>query len=68
MFSVLQISSMVLFLSSYKDCAIATFFGVLRVLALGLPPVRPLARAAITLARVLSRMIYRSNSANAPKI
>jgi hypothetical protein len=34
----------------------------------GLPPVRPLSRAALRPARVLSRITDRSNSASAPKI
>jgi hypothetical protein len=59
---------MVLFLLSYNDCAIATFLGVLSVFTFGLPPNRPLAHAAASPALVLSRIISRSNSANAPKI
>src|SRR5205814_10278977 len=43
---VLQISSMVLALLPYSDRANATFFGVLRLCAFGLPPKRPLALAA----------------------
>ena len=44
-------------------CAAETFSGVS---AIGRPPVRPRARAAVRPARVRSRMISRSNSARAP--
>jgi len=67
-FSILQISSIVLFLLSYNDCAMAIFFGVLRVVALGLPPNRPRALAAWSPALVRSRIRARSNSAKEAKI
>ena len=46
----------------------ATFFGVLRVFAFGLPPSRPLALAAWSPALVRSRIRSRSNSAREAKI
>ncbi len=46
MCKVLQMSSMELVLSLYNACAIATFLGVSRDVAFGLPPFRPLALAA----------------------
>ena len=63
--SVLQISSIVLFLSLYKAAAICAFLGVS---AFGRPPCRPRALAAFSPACVRSRMISRSNSASAPKM
>jgi hypothetical protein len=63
--SVLQISSIVSFLSLYNAFAICTFF---LVSDFGRPPLRPLALAAVRPACVRSRMMSRSNSAKAPKI